>query len=73
MFSQLGLLSGIYTGLGPAVGSVIGGTLSKKYGIAMTFLMCAGVYTSMLALLVIWIGFDYLSNKKENLSFSNRL
>lgn len=41
--TMLSLLSGTYNGLGQTVGSLVGGALSKKFGIQATFRLCACV------------------------------
>lgn len=40
-FAQLGILNGVYTGLGQSAGSLIGGHLCKTYGIAGGFKLAA--------------------------------
>jgi hypothetical protein len=43
-------LNGCYGGLGQSLGSLVGGSLSKRYGIPSTFLMCGLVDLAVLAL-----------------------
>jgi MFS family permease len=41
--TMLGTLNGMYGGLGQSLGSLIGGYLSKRYGISSTFKACAAI------------------------------
>ena len=45
---QLGLLNGIYGGLGQSIGSLIGGELVRTMGIAVAFYRCAVVDGALL-------------------------
>ena len=46
----MGLLNGVYGGIGQSLGSLLGGALSKRYGIATTFLYCGAADCVVLAL-----------------------
>ena len=43
VFAQLGLLNGIYAGLGQSIGALIGGELVRTMGISAAFYRCATV------------------------------
>ena len=45
---QLGVLNGVYTGIGQSVGSLIGGRLCKIYGISGAFRRAAAINTVIL-------------------------
>eukprot|EP00981_Chlorochromonas_danica_P006279 scaffold1348_cov184-Ochromonas_danica.AAC.6 len=64
--TMLGLLNGVYGGLGQSLGSLIGGELSRKMGICRAFYSCAAVDLSILAtFLVIQISLHF-SHKLSN-------
>ena len=46
--TQLGLLNGVYGGLGQSLGSLIGGDLVRKGGISSAFYQCAAVDAGLL-------------------------
>ena len=51
----MGLLNGVYGGIGQSLGSLIGGALSRRLGIPKSFFYCAGVD---LAILVAFLGYQ---------------
>ena len=50
--TMLGILNGMYGGLGQSIGSLLGGGLQAKLGTSQTFLICAAVDVGLLALFV---------------------
>lgn len=54
--TMLGLLNGMYGGLGQSLGSLIGGDLSRRFGIERTFLYCAAFNMALLVAFLIYQG-----------------
>jgi hypothetical protein len=52
--TMLGLLNGIYGGMGQSVGALIGGYLSRHHGIPQTFLICGMLELCVLALFSVY-------------------
>lgn len=51
---QLGLLNATYGGLGQSLGSLLGGSLSARFGTAQAFLVYAGVDVMLLLGFLFW-------------------
>jgi predicted MFS family arabinose efflux permease len=60
------MLSGIYNGLGMSIGSLIGGQLSKKYGITKTFMIGSKADTIVLFLYGAYVVLNSFHSKKQN-------
>lgn len=54
MCLQLGFLNGMYGGLGQSLGSLLGGELSRRYGIVKAFLYCGATEALLLAAFVFY-------------------
>lgn len=52
--TMLGVLNGMYGGLGQSLGSLLGGALSKQFGISKAFTYCARADAVVLGLFIIY-------------------
>ncbi len=50
----MGILNGIYGGVGQSLGSLIGGELSRRFGIKTSFLYCAIVELIILVSFILY-------------------
>ena len=57
-------MNGIYAGLGQSVGALIGGYLSKHWGIARAFSFCGIIDSVILSIFSAYVIKSWISNKK---------
>jgi MFS family permease len=73
--TMLSILNGVYGGLGQSVGALVGGAMSKKYGISKAFYICGGVDFVTLSLFVIYqlrLSLLKMTGENAKLTLSNQ-
>ena len=65
IFLQLGLLNGMYGGLGQSVGAIIGGNMSRVLGIVRTFSIAAMFDFVLILTLITFHLRKYYSSKDD--------
>jgi hypothetical protein len=69
----LGLLNGVYGGIGQSLGSLIGGDLSRKMGIVRAFYSCAAVDGFILLAFLLYQATFYLIEQPSSATAAEKI